>query len=76
MIFIKKISQLRLAEKISMIEFDHADLAINAQASLLQLNRSTIYHKHKISNDSELANKIHEIYLRTCLKSFLNHISP
>ena len=47
-----------------MIEFDHADLAINAQASLLELNRSTIYHKHQPSNDTELANKIHEIYLK------------
>jgi len=47
-----------------MIEFDHADLPINAQASLLQLNRSTIYHKHQFSDDSELANKIHEIYLK------------
>ena len=47
-----------------MIEFGHADLPINTQASLLELNRSTIYHKHKISDDTELANKIHEIYLK------------
>ena len=48
-----------------MIEFDHADLAINAQASLLALNRSTIYHKRHLSDDTELANKIHEIYLKS-----------
>jgi putative transposase len=48
-----------------MIEFDHADLNISQQASLLELNRTSLYYKHKIFGDTELANQIHEIYLKS-----------
>ncbi|MEY3250792.1 MAG: hypothetical protein RLZZ27_900, partial [Actinomycetota bacterium] len=49
----------------SMIELDHADLNISKQAALLCLNRSSLYYKYKFCDDSELANKIHEIYLQS-----------
>ena len=48
-----------------MIELDHANLNISKQAALLYLNRSSLYYKYKICDDSELANKIHEIYLQS-----------
>ena len=48
-----------------MIELDHADLNISKQAALLYLNRTSLYYKPKICNDTELANKIHEIYLQS-----------
>ena len=48
-----------------MIEFNHTDLNISKQAALLYLNRSSLYYKHKICDNSELANKIHEIYLQS-----------
>lgn len=48
-----------------MIEVDHADLNISCQAGLLCLNRSSLYYKYKSCDDSELANKIHEIYLQS-----------
>jgi putative transposase len=48
-----------------MIELDHADLNISKQAALLYLNRSSLYYKYKICDDSELANQIHEIYLQS-----------
>ena len=47
-----------------MIEFNHADLNISKQASLLSLNRTSLYYKHRILDDTELANQIHEIYLK------------
>ena len=48
-----------------MIELDHADLNISKQAALLYLNRTSLYYKPKVCNDTELANKIHEIYLQS-----------
>lgn len=48
-----------------MIELDHANLNISKQAALLYLKRSSLYYKYKICDDSELANKIHEIYLQS-----------
>ena len=47
-----------------MIEFDHADLNVSKQSSLLDLNRTSLYYKPTILDDTELANQIHEIYLK------------
>lgn len=47
-----------------MIELDHADLSVSKQSSLLDCNRTSLYYKHTNLDDTELANQIHEIYLK------------
>lgn len=47
-----------------MIELDHADLSASKQSSLLDCNRTSLYYKHITLDDTELANQIHEIYLK------------
>ena len=46
-----------------MLEFAGGLLSIRKQTELLGINRSSIYYKHIISNDSEVANLIAEVYL-------------
>ena len=47
-----------------MIELDHADLSVSKQSSLLDCNRTSLYYKRTVLDDTELANQIHEIYLK------------
>ncbi len=48
-----------------MLEYDHPKLSIIKQAQLLELNRSTIYYKPRVVDDSDIANLIHEIFLKS-----------
>ena len=42
-----------------MIELVHADLNASKQSALLDCNRTSLYYKHTILDDAELANQIH-----------------
>lgn len=46
-----------------MLEFADSLLSIRKQTELLGLNRSSIYYKPIIGSDSEIANRIAEVYL-------------
>ena len=48
-----------------MIELKHPRLSVNKQVKMLLLNRSTLYYKPKLVDDSVIANHIHEIYLKS-----------
>ena len=48
-----------------MIETNHPILSISKQAKLLKLHRSIIYYRSNIVDDSDIANQIHEIYLKS-----------
>lgn len=48
-----------------MLEKTHEHLSLRSQCRLLGLNRSNLYYKPLINNDSEIANLIKEIYLKS-----------
>ncbi len=48
-----------------MIEFNNKELSISAQCKLLGLCRSRLYYTPLINSDSEIANLIREIYLKS-----------
>ena len=48
-----------------MIETNHPALTIKKQAELLELNRTGIYYTPRIVDDSEIANQIHEMYMKS-----------
>ena len=48
-----------------MIETNHPSLNISKQASMLAMNRGNIYYQPTVADDSDLANQIHEIYLKS-----------
>lgn len=49
-------------ERRKLVDFD-ADLSIRRQCALLEINRSGLYYKALIDDDSEWANLIREVYL-------------
>lgn len=48
-----------------MLEISNQDLSLRAQCKLLGINRSSVYYRSLINDDSELANLIKEIYLES-----------
>lgn len=48
---------------MQMLEDRDIGLSLNSQCKLLGLNRSSVYYKNLINDESELANYIQEIYL-------------
>jgi putative transposase len=48
-----------------MIEINHPNLNISKQSSMLELSRGNIYYQSTIIDDSDLANQIHELYLKS-----------
>jgi len=46
-----------------MIKKDHKDLSLRQQCELLGLNRSTLYYKPVLCDETALANEIHELWL-------------
>jgi putative transposase len=46
-----------------MITKDHKDLSLRQQCGLLGLNRSTLYYKPVLCDETELANEVHELWL-------------
>jgi len=48
-----------------MIELKHPLLSVNKQAAILRLNRSSLYYKPRLVDDSVIANHIHEIYIKS-----------
>lgn len=51
--------------RIKMLEIQNKDLSLRTQCNLLELNRSGLYYKPVINDDSSLANMISDIYLKS-----------
>lgn len=58
----KKIAEIRYEERKAILEIDQ-HISIRKQSSLLKVPRTGIYYQPVISDDSEIANFIQEIYL-------------
>ena len=55
-----------------MIELSHKHLSVRYQCKLLKVNRSVVYYREKIPVDeSEIMNRIHEIWLKLVLSHVL-----
>ena len=48
-----------------MLDFDDCNLSIRKQVELLQIHRSSIYYKPVISDDTDIANMISEVYAKS-----------
>ena len=52
-------------ERRQMIELSHEHLSVRYQCQLLNVNRSAVYYKEKVTVDeSEIMNRLHEIWLK------------
>lgn len=62
MFYEKKINEIDKKERLSLIDLN-SELSVRKQVKLLNVCKSSIYYKHVINDDSEMANMINEIYL-------------
>ena len=58
----RKVSEIEYGERKGMLEVDQF-ISIRRQANMLEIPRTRVYYKPVISDESEIANLIQEIYL-------------